>query len=68
MDWVWVALVVFSIDFVCGIHPKSRRDSSKEISNGVLVDYRTTQTTYSFMARLVMDAAYRCGGAVVSDR
>ena len=50
------------------IRPRERRRSKGEIANGVLVDYSTIQTSYPFMARLVLDAAYRCGGAVVSER
>jgi hypothetical protein len=39
-----------------------------EISGGVVVDYNTAKSYYPFMVRLVMDAALRCGGAVISNR
>ena len=45
-----------------------RKGPRREISNGVLVDYTTFKRSYSFMARFVMDAAFRCGGAIISDR
>ena len=46
----------------------TRKRFRGEIAIGDPVDYSTIKTSYPFMARLVMDAAYRCGGAVVSDR
>ena len=39
-----------------------------EISFGSVVDYVTIKSYYPFMARLIMDASSRCGGAVISDR
>jgi len=65
---VLLKVVLFYASFCHNIRPRGRKGSRDEIANGVLVDYSTIQTSYPFMARLVMDAAYRCGGAVVADR
>ena len=65
---VLLKVVIFYASFCYTIRPRGRKGPRDEIANGVLVDYSTIQTSYPFMARLVMDAAYRCGGAVVADR
>ena len=41
---------------------------NQEIANGAVVDYATMRRSYSFMARLVMDGAFRCGGSVVAEK
>jgi len=55
-----------SLFLACSGQTGSRNEY--KIYNGLLVDYSTTQRVYPFMARLVMDGAFRCGGAVISDR
>ena len=64
-----VIIVILTIFVGLGSSVNTRRNgSSREIANGVVVDYSTFKSSYSFMARLVMDAAFRCGGALISDR
>ena len=52
----------------CSLVSAVRTGGKGEIANGVVVDYNTAKASYPFMARLVMDGAIRCGGAVISRR
>merc|ERR1719186_352828 len=62
-------IIVLCLIFSSGSSVNTLRKGPRgEISNGVLVDYSTFKRSYSFMARFIMDAAFRCGGAIISDR
>ena len=63
---LFLTLYVAASFLTFGLSVKTGRRG--EISGGAVVDYNTAKTSYPFMVRLVMDAALRCGGAVISNR
>ena len=55
--------------FILGSSVKTRIDgSNSEIAVGIVVDNEAAKSSYPFMSRLIMDAAFRCGGALISNR
>ena len=57
-------ICIYYIATVCVVGVKWNR----EIANGAVVDYATMRRSYPFMARLVLDGAFRCGGSVVAEK
>ena len=68
MGWASAILVIAAVlSLGCALNT-DRKGRRREIANGVQVDYSTIKSSYSFMIRLIMDGAFRCGGALISDR
>ena len=58
-SWVVIVLVMCCCQF---------SNAERKIAQGTRVGYNTMMSLYPFMARLVMDGKYKCGGSLISDR
>ena len=62
-----LALAFIFLPLVSSVN-KGRTKTSHEIAYGTVVDYSVVKISYPFMARIIMDGSFRCGGALISDR
>ena len=51
-----------------GIYVYVQAERQKKIIFGTHIGNVVMKELYPFMARIVMDGAYRCGGSVISER